>query len=325
MLLIDNPYTNPYFNIALEERLLKQYSESVFMLYRNEPSVIVGKHQNTLAEINTAFVQKYQLPVVRRISGGGTVYHDLGNLNYSSIMTTEKGKMVDFKRYTQPVQQVLSGLGIETYYAKNNSLFANGLKISGNAEHVFKQRALHHGTLLFQADLDKLNESLQVDTSRYQSKAVQSIRSRVVNIAELLNQPLTLEAFKQRLFKAMEAHYPGAVFYGLDYEDVKAVNKLVEEKYRTDQWNFGYSPDYTFEQSFSAYPFDLEVKLQVQKGLIRQAQIVDNNSGMEWQRLEEALQDAPHHPAALEAALQQHFAQNLDEAQRQTLIKAFFA
>ncbi|HRC66441.1 MAG TPA: lipoate--protein ligase family protein, partial [Bacteroidales bacterium] len=148
MFCINNQNTNPYFNLASEEYLLKNYEEDVFMLWRNEPSIIIGKHQNALAEINIEYVKENHIKVVRRITGGGAVFHDLGNLNFTFISNSPNSKPVmNFKKYTQPIVDVLVNLGVDARFEGRNDIVIDGKKISGNAECVYKNRFLHHGTI----------------------------------------------------------------------------------------------------------------------------------------------------------------------------------
>jgi lipoate---protein ligase len=161
MLCIYNPSTEPYFNMAAEEYLLKNFSANIFMLWRNDNAVVVGKHQNSLAEINHDFVQQNNIKVVRRLSGGGTVFHDLGNLNFTFITNGEGEELVNFRKFTQPILEVLLQLGVHAKFEGRNDLTINGLKFSGNAEHVFKKRTLHHGTLLFSSKISDLTQALK--------------------------------------------------------------------------------------------------------------------------------------------------------------------
>jgi len=185
MLIINDLRTDPYFNLAAEEYALKNFKADCFMLWRNEPSIIVGKHQNTLAEINLDYVKKRNIKVGRRLSGGGAVFHDLGNLNFTFISTgAQENRLVDFRRFTMPILEVLQNLGIEAVFEGRNDLTIHGRKFSGNAEHVWKNRILHHGTLLFSSVLTDLSEALKVDPLKFRDKAVKSIRSRVTNISK---------------------------------------------------------------------------------------------------------------------------------------------
>jgi len=268
MLLILQTSTDPYFNIATEEYLLKNSTDDVFILYRNEPSIIVGKHQNTIAEINLDFVKKKGLKVVRRLSGGGTVYHDLGNINYSFIANGTEGNLVDFKKFTQPIIEVLLELGVEAFLGGKNDIRVADKKISGNAEHVYKNRVLHHGTLLFSSQLDELDESIKVNLTTYSDKAVKSIRSQVANISEYLKKPISIEQFIISIVNHIKKVYPNSQIYNLTDQDILAINKLIETKYSTWQWNFGYSPTYKLIKDFKIGKDNFKITLQVDKGII---------------------------------------------------------
>ena len=188
MLCIKDSHTDPYFNIAADEYALKYLEDDCFMLWRNEPSIIVGKHQNTLAEINVDYVMKNNIKVVRRISGGGAVFHDLGNLNFTFVKNAGEDAQGDFRKFTQPILDVLQSMGINAKFEGRNDLTIDGKKFSGNAESIWKNRVLHHGTLLFSAVMTDLSAALKVNPLKFQDKAVKSVRSRVTNISEHLDR-----------------------------------------------------------------------------------------------------------------------------------------
>lgn len=267
MLIIRNKINDPYFNIASEEYLLKSFDDDIFMLYINEPSIIVGKHQNTLAEINYCYVKENNISVIRRISGGGTVFHDLGNVNFLFIKNGRDGHLVDFKGFTEPIIEVLQSLGIDARFEGKNDIRVNGLKISGNAEHVFKNRTLHHGTLLFSSNLDFLNEAIRVDADKYQSKAVQSNRSNVTNIALQLASDLSIDRFMDLIYNQIEKKQNCELYEWSD-NDWEAIIKLKEEKYETWDWNYGYSTQYTITREIKIDHEELLFKLTVDKGII---------------------------------------------------------
>ena len=177
------------------------------MIYRNEPSVIIGKHQNTLAEINHPYLNEHEIHLVRRLSGGGTVYHDMGNINFLFILSGEAGKLVDFKRFLLPVLTILQNMGLPVEYGGRNDLLIDGKKISGNAEHVFRNRILHHGTLLYSSDLTVLENVLRVSPGKYIDKAVRSVRSKVTNISDYLKSKMTVEKFTQKLYEEIKSHF----------------------------------------------------------------------------------------------------------------------
>lgn len=187
--------TNPYRNLAIEEFLFKNSDDDVFMLWQNEPTVVIGKNQNAYVEINFEFTNAKNIHIARRITGGGAVYHDLGNLNYTFISVNNKGATLDFEHFTKPIIEALSTIGITAELSGRNDLIANGKKISGNAQYANDGRVLHHGTLLFNSDLTILSNALNVDKEKIESKAIKSVRARVTNISELLPQKQSLENF----------------------------------------------------------------------------------------------------------------------------------
>jgi lipoate-protein ligase A len=269
MLLIKDTFHDPYLNLAAEEYLLKYFSQDVFMLYRNPASVIVGKHQNMMAEINLAFVRKNHIPVVRRLTGGGTVFHDPGNVNFCFIMNGEAGKLVDFRKYTQPILDVLKTMGLDAKFEGKNDLRINGLKFSGNAEHVFKKRVLHHGTILYSSELGKLSEAIKVTEGKYFHKSVQSVRSKVTNIQSLLNVKLSVEDFMSEIYNFIEKKNLEAEIYSFSKSDIKEIESLAKIKFKSFDWNFGRNPDYIFRNKKD----NLSIELTVKKSIIEKAQI----------------------------------------------------
>ena len=267
-LCINQSNTDPYFNLAAEEYFLKNFQEDFFMLWRSRPSVVVGKHQNTLAEINHEFVRTHQIPVARRLSGGGTVFHDPGNVNFTFIRNVKDISEVNFKVFTVPVIEALKKLSVDAYTTGRNDLLIDGKKISGNAEHVHRNRVLHHGTLLFDSHLEALKGALKVDLSKYEDKAVQSNRSAVTNISNYLPNPISVEGFTDFLFSEISQNYPEFQVYELTPEDTEVIEKLSIEKYQTWDWIFGYSPRYRFINSVNTANGAISVSLLVEKGHI---------------------------------------------------------
>ncbi len=268
MRIILNDNINPFFNIASEEYLLREFTENCFMLYRNRPSVIVGKHQNTLAEINYEFLKKNGIDLVRRLSGGGTVYHDLGNINFTYVLNGEEGKMVDFRRFTQPIISLLSAFNIKAYFGGNNDIRVDGLKISGNAEHVYKKRILHHGTMLYSSNLTQLNEVLKAKEGLYRDKAVKSVRSEVMNLEPLIPGSYDIHAFMKAMYNQIKNEYHDAYHYRFSNADISRINRLINEKYRRWEWNFGYSPDYSINNHCYVHENKHQIYTEVNKGLI---------------------------------------------------------
>lgn len=271
-LCLSQANTDPYFNLAAEEYFLKNFQEDFFMLWRSKPSVVVGKHQNALAEINHAFVRENHIPVARRLSGGGTVFHDPGNVNFTFIRNVANISEVNFSVFTVPVIEALKKLGIEAYTTGRNDLLIDGKKISGNAEHVHKNRVLHHGTLLFNSHLEALKGALKVDLTKFADKAVQSNRSEVINIANYLSGPVSVEEFTGFLFAEICGTYPDFKVFEPTAEDIAAIEKLAVEKYRTWDWIFGYSPRYRFTNEVKTAKGIVSISLLVEKGRITEAE-----------------------------------------------------
>lgn len=272
MLCIHLKNTDPYFCLAAEEYLLKNFSEDIFMLWQSEKAVVVGKHQNAMAEINHRFVSENNIAVCRRISGGGTVFHDAGNVNFTYIKNVKSTAEISFKQFTEPVVKALAKLGIEATTSGRNDLLINGLKISGNAEHVYKNRVLHHGTLLFNSDLENLGQAIKVAPGKYESKAVQSNRSPVANISQFLQTPMTTGEFIQFLLDFILENSENS-FYFLNENDIQTIEKLSAEKFKTWEWNFGYSPKYSFKNVVEIEGKILKIEMVVEKGIIVELEI----------------------------------------------------
>lgn len=295
MLCIHIKNTDPYFCLAAEEYLLKRFSDDIFMLWQSEKAVVVGKHQNLLGEINYPYVRENNIVLARRISGGGTVFHDAGNVNFSFIKNVKSPGEISFKQFTAPIVGALAKLGIVALNSGRNDLLVDGLKISGNAEHIFKNRVLHHGTLLFDSDLKNLGKALKVVPGKYESKAVQSKRSPVANIASFLKKEMEMDDFIRYLLN-VQLEKPDSIFYELNDADLQSIEKLAEEKFRTWEWNFGYSPKYSFKNEVEIEGRILKIELEVVKGIIQKAAISANNlSKKECDELSGLCENQQHH------------------------------
>ena len=275
MLCIHIKNSNPYFCLAAEEYLLKKFDAEIFLIWQSHDTIVIGKHQCAMGEINYPFVRKNNITVARRISGGGTVFHDSGNVNFSFIKNVNSPSEISFKKFTEPIVESLAKLNVTAVNSGRNDLLVEGKKISGNAEHIFKNRVLHHGTLLFNSDLKNLGQAIKVIPGKYETKAVQSKRSTVANISEFLDPKMTLDEFVTFLFE-VQLKKPENNIYELNDNDIQNINSLVEEKFKTYEWNFGYSPKYTFENEKEIEGKKLKVELKVEKGIILEVIISGN-------------------------------------------------
>ncbi|MBN1143115.1 MAG: lipoate--protein ligase [Bacteroidales bacterium] len=262
-----SPNTNPHYNLAMEEHLLKKFTDDFFILWQSEPAVVVGKHQNVLAEMNYRFVRDNGIRVARRLTGGGTVYHDAGNINFTFIRTGEPGKQIDFGKYIKPVTGFLKSLGVDAVQGPKNEILVAGKKISGNAEHVHKNRVLHHGTLLFNSNLASLNAAISRNSGKFTDKAVQSNRSRVLNLAACLHREMTVMQLMQAFLDYVILNCDGRLTDMANQDDAE-IEQLIREKYDTWEWIYGWSPDYEFENTWQRGEIKISIQLKTHRGNI---------------------------------------------------------
>jgi lipoate---protein ligase len=272
MIVVDNESVyDPRINLAIEEYLLKSVPDlkEILLFYINEPSIIVGRHQNTLEEINRDYVEHNHIHVVRRLSGGGSVYHDHGNLNYSFITRGGKEDALNFKKFTAPVIHALNELGVPAELSGRNDIVADGRKISGNAMYSTAEGIFCHGTLLLDTDLTRLSGALNVKPGKIISKGIQSVRSRVANISEFLKTPMDIESFRQYLLKSIFSGSSDIPQYRLSELDWQRIHTLSRERYQTWEWNYGQSPAFNI-QKVQRFPFgEIDARMDVEDGLIR--------------------------------------------------------
>ncbi len=298
--------TDPVFNLALEDYLfnsLRPADEGYFLLWHNVPSIIVGRHQNTLQEINQDLVKSYNLPVVRRMTGGGAVYHDLGNVNFSFLRPLRDGEggSIDFSIFLQPILQTLHDLGVQAEFSSRNDLVCSGRKFSGSAQlrraDGGVRRVLHHGTLMVNLDLDMLGAVLTGAPDKYLSKGISSIRSRVVNLSEFLSAGM--DELKQSLMTNC-AHE----VIDIDASVLDAAKILAKQKYMTSNWNYGASPPFT-EKRRERFAWGLvECHIDVQRGRVAKLSIFGDFFAEEnIEELECKFRDAPYTPEGLSKVL----------------------
>lgn len=280
MKVILSPFTNPRLNLALEEYILNEYTQGdIVMLWRNERSVIIGKNQNAYAEIDIDFTQKNSIPVIRRITGGGAVFHDLGNVNFTFISDYKEGDFGSYKAFAKPVCDYLKTVGLTAVVSGRNDIEADGFKISGNAQTVVKNRILQHGTLLYSADLKSLSAALKPKPQKLSTKGISSVRSRVENIKNLANCSLSTEEFLKQLYNFFLS-LPDAEKKELSKTDIDAAKALCIERYEKFEWNFGFSPEFSLVKEKKFESANVEIHLQIKNGTILQAKIFGDFFGI---------------------------------------------
>lgn len=238
-----SPSTDPAWNLALEEYFFDTVpaGESFFMLWQNHNTVVIGKNQNTLAEIDQDYVRSHGITVVRRLSGGGAVYHDDGNINFTFITDAPEGNQIDLRRFCLPVAEALRAFGVDAEVSGRNDITVDGKKFSGNAQYVRHGRVMHHGTLMFDSDMHILQQVLKADPEKIASKGIQSVSSRVTNLKPYLPTGVGCAEFMERLMEAMTGSRTPTVTE-LSAEALASVQKRKDDRYGTWQWNYGYSP-----------------------------------------------------------------------------------
>ncbi|MDO4314719.1 MAG: lipoate--protein ligase [Oscillospiraceae bacterium] len=258
---------DPFYNLAFEEYVLAHRREGEYLLlWQNDNTIVIGQNQNAEAEINRAFVEEHGIHVVRRTTGGGAVYHDLGNLNYSFITGAGDAERLTMERFTQPVVNALRALGLEAEASGRNDILVEGRKVSGTAQRLLHGRILHHGTLLFDADPGMVAGALRVDPEKFRSKSAKSVRSRIGNIRDFLHTDMDLPAFWTYLKTALAGD--GLVTGALSEEELRAVEDLKRDKYDTWDWNFGRSPQYDMANKRYWSGGSLEIRAAVKDGLL---------------------------------------------------------
>ncbi|MBQ7500068.1 MAG: lipoate--protein ligase [Clostridia bacterium] len=276
MIVYRNNRLDPYFNLASEEYLIDNSTEPVFMLWRNAPAVIIGKNQNAYAEVDEKYLRENSIALVRRLTGGGAVFHDPGNVNFTFIVDEDGAEKLDFARFTLPIINALRDMGLDASLSGRNDIAVNCgrtsggepcannvKKISGNAQCVRSGKIMHHGTLLYSADLSKVAAALRPDPDKIKSKGIDSVRSRVANIVDLCSTDMSVEEFMDHIASRIEGEVRE-----FDEDQIRAISKLSEEKYSTWEWNWGRSKEYSIAKK-RYFPFGLvRIGLETGHGII---------------------------------------------------------
>ena len=284
MKYLQNLSNNPWYNLAFEEYCFRNLpnDEDYVILWINGPAIIVGKNQNTIEEINPEYVREHDIKVARRVTGGGAVYHDLGNLNFSIITNVSGAEKIDFGKINIPMLRSLEKLGINAVLSGRNDLTIDGKKFSGIAQSVWRKRVLNHGTILFDTDLSVLSNALNVKQDKIESKGVKPVKSRVTNIRPYLTEDVDMATFKDLLLKNifnLDGVEPEE--YILSGEEMEAIDKLYNEKYNTWDWNYGESPEFDYK-NYKRFPFgSIDVRLQVKGGIVSDIKIYGDFFGTE--------------------------------------------
>lgn len=284
MIFINNNGSfDPAINLAIEEYTVRNLDiqENYCFLYRNKPCIVIGKNQNLYEEVNYKFIYENNIPVYRRISGGGTVYHDENNLNFSFLTKFQSRKFNKYEQFTSPIVGALVGLGVNAYLNERNDIYADGKKISGNAQFTSRNRMISHGTLLFDADLNVLRNSLRANPEKFESKSSKSVKSSVANVKDYIGNSLEIEEFTRIIAKAIadESGYFGEYHFGKrEWTEIK---KLAEEKYSSFEWNYGRSPAFVFRNRIVSGSESFRTEIMVSNGCIDKIKLESSHNELE--------------------------------------------
>ena len=300
-----NGRTDPAFNLALEEVMVAQSDAPFAMLWRNRPSVIVGRNQNACREFDADYARGHGIAVVRRMTGGGAVYHDCGNLNYSifAFETDANRRYIDFAPFAEPVLSALRSLGVEAEFSGRNDILVGGRKVSGSAKSVHDGRILFHGTLLFDVDFEAMSAALTPPRAKIEAKGVASVRARVANLSEFLPD-LDRETFRQALESEFLRRFDLKEPLPIPENWIREAERIADERYRSWEWTFGESPDFTFERTRRFPCGTVTASLDVHSGIVRRASFSGDFFGSApADELADLLTGCPHRADALREAL----------------------
>lgn len=310
MYFIDNKgITDPRVNLAIEEYVLKNMDiekDDYLLFYINQPSIIIGKNQNTIEEINTDYVEENDIIVVRRLSGGGAVYHDLNNLNFSFLTKDDGNSFNNYKKFTQPVVDALANLGVNSELSGRNDILAEGKKVSGNAQYSTRGRMFSHGTLMFNLDIDAVVNSLKVKQDKIESKGIKSVRSRVANIIDFLPEKITVEQFRLEILKSIFGGEENIQYYELTQEDWANIDEISKNRYQQWDWNYGKSPRFNIQKTHRFPSGGIDIRLEVNKGIIEELTIFGDFFGVgDVEEIEQLLVGTKYDRTAINEKLQE--------------------
>ncbi|SUY46071.1 lipoate-protein ligase [Clostridium putrefaciens] len=271
MIYVVNNSNNAYFNHATEEYLLTNFQDEIFMLWINKPSILIGRNQNTLSEINSDYVKSNNIDVVRRLSGGGAVFNDLGNMNFTFITNRFNSNIATkdgFERFALPVIKALDSLNVQAEFTGRNDITIDGKKFSGNAQYFSKDKLLHHGTLMYNCDVDSLSKALKCKPLKFKDKGIKSISSRVTNISSHMNSTMDLYEFKDYLMNFVMKCNDIITVYELTNQDIIEIEKIMKSRFETWEWNYGKSPNYSYQHSSKYSCGSIEYHINVNNGII---------------------------------------------------------
>lgn len=304
MLYYESNTLDPTYNIATEYYLFHEYNEPILFLWINGPSIVVGKHQNTIEEINAKYVKENNITVCRRLSGGGTVYHDEGNLNYTIISNDEQRKL-DYESFSLPVIKALESMGIQASINSTNSITVDGFKICGHAQYINKKRTMHHGCLLFESDLSVLEKALIVPKDKIKSKGIKSVRAQVKNIREFLDQAYTMDDFKMLILDSVQEAFGPIDTIILSELDHVAIESIRKEKFTGWQWVYGCSPPSNLKRKRVLSEGDFEVRISIKQGCINEIHFFGDFFGVPGvDVVEKTLVGARYEQEALQTVIQ---------------------
>lgn len=275
MIYYINNNKDPYFNLAAEEYLITNpnITDEILLLWQNNNTIVIGRNQNTIEEINNEYVRSKKINVVRRLSGGGAVYQDLGNLNFTFIINKSKDNTRNYALFTKPIVNVLQSLGLNAQFSGKNDILVDDKKISGNAQYIHKNRILHHGTILFNVDMQMLPKVLKSDLDKLESKGIKSVQARVTNILPLLKPPITIAEFQNLIIEQLRSTKNTKIME-FSAEMIAAIELLANTKYRTWDWIYGKSPDFALKHK-TLFPGKgtIHVWMNVKAGIIESIKI----------------------------------------------------